>query len=121
MSIYKTMTDEKVTELKEIVDPANIASKHNIEILGKLALEEREYFALKSGTMVLYIGNEVAAIKKREEAAALAAMPVGFEINLLNGLNIGCGGRLISPFILPIDIMRSPPPLKVILLEYITN
>jgi SAM-dependent methyltransferase len=107
------MTDDQVSELKKIIDLANIASTRNIEILGKLSIQDREYFAYKSGTMVLYIGDEVAAVKNSEEKAALSAMPDGYDINQLNGLNIGCGNRLISPFLLPIDIMRQPPHGKL--------
>jgi SAM-dependent methyltransferase len=78
----------------------------NIDLLSPLTLQQREYFAFKTGTMVLYIGDEVAAVQKAEEDAALSAAPAGHNLARLIGLNIGCGDRTISPYLLPVDIMR---------------
>ncbi len=91
------------------LEPGGLASARNVELLSKLSLVEREVFALKSKTMVLYVGDEVAEVIKAEEDAALSAMPAGHSIEQLNGLNIGCGDRLISEYLLPIDIMRHQP------------
>lgn len=79
----------------------------NIELLQSFSRKQREYFALKTGTMVLYIGDEVAEVMKAEEEGALRAAPKGYGVDQLVGLNIGCGARLISPYLLPVDIMRT--------------
>ncbi|WP_273786666.1 methyltransferase domain-containing protein [Brucella intermedia] len=79
----------------------------NIDLLQPFSRKQREFFALKTGTMVLYIGDEVAEVVKAEEEAALRAAPEGYGLEQLVGLNIGCGARLISPYILPVDIMRT--------------
>lgn len=79
----------------------------NIELLKPLSRKQREYFAFKTGTMVLYIGEEVAEVMKAEEEGALRATPKGYDLEQLVGLNIGCGARLISPYLLPVDIMRA--------------
>ncbi|MCB8839409.1 methyltransferase domain-containing protein [Aurantimonas sp. VKM B-3413] len=74
-----------------------------------LTLSEREEFARKFKTMVLYFGDEVPAAQAAEEEAALRALPRGYDLGELNGLNIGCGNRTIHPAIVPVDIMRKPP------------
>lgn len=79
----------------------------NIELLQSFSRKQREYFALKTGTMVLYFGDEVAEVVKAEEEGALRASPKGYALDQLVGLNIGCGDRLISPYLLPVDIMRT--------------
>jgi 2-polyprenyl-3-methyl-5-hydroxy-6-metoxy-1,4-benzoquinol methylase len=83
-----------------------IASPHNISVLSGLTWYEREEFARMTGTMVLYVGDEVAQVKSAEEAAALRAAPYGYDLKDLNGLNIGCGDRVISNYIQPVDVMR---------------
>ncbi len=45
-------------------------------------------------------------MREAEETAALRAMPPGYDIQVLNGLNIGCGNRTIHPALLGIDIAR---------------
>lgn len=84
-------------------DPANVA------VLGHLSREEREEFASATGSLVLYIGDEVAACKRDEERAALTAAPADYPLAALNGLNIGCGDRLISTYLTPVDVMRDKP------------
>lgn len=79
----------------------------NIELLKSLSRKQREYFALKTETMVLYIGDEVAEVMKAEEDGAMRAAPYGYSPENLVGLNIGCGARLITPYLLPVDIMRT--------------
>ncbi len=56
--------------------------------------------------MILYLGDEVPAVRQAEEDGAMSAAPRGHAKSKLNGLNIGCGDRLISPYLTPIDIMR---------------
>ncbi|CAA2160568.1 putative S-adenosylmethionine-dependent methyltransferase/MSMEI_2290 [Methylobacterium brachiatum] len=87
-----------------------IASAHNIEVLKGLTLEEREEFAFRSNTMVLYLGEEVEKVQSAEERAALYAVPAGYDLPELNGLNVGCGDRLVSKYIQPVDVMRRAPP-----------
>lgn len=36
-------------------------------------------------------------------------MPRGHKLSGLNGINVGCGDRLISDYLLPVDVMRTPP------------
>jgi len=86
---------------------ADIASTHNVELLSRLSLKEREEFALRTGTMVLYLGDEVLQVLAAEENAVLLAAPCGYSLQDLIGLNIGCGNRTISPYLLPVDIMRT--------------
>lgn len=101
LSAYRVEEIRRNLRLEE-----GIASAHNISVLEKLTREEREDFARQSGTMVLYIGDEVSKVQFAEERAALYAVPFGFELSALNGLNIGCGNRLVSRFIQPVDIRR---------------
>ncbi|KQW61019.1 hypothetical protein ASD03_36760 [Ensifer sp. Root127] len=84
----------------------DLTSEFNVELFSKYTVEQREYFALKTGKLVLYLGHEVSLVLKAEEDAALAAAPRGYELSQLQGLNIGCGARTISPYLLPVDIMR---------------
>lgn len=73
------------------------------ELLRRLSLEDREAVALATGTMVQYYGEEVAAVRSAEEEAALRAMPAGYAIEQLNGINVGCGDRSIHPALLGVD------------------
>jgi len=75
-------------------------------MLRRMSLVEREAIALATGTMVQYFGEEVAAVRRAEEEAALRAMPHGHQIDELNGLNVGCGDRPIHPSLLGIDVHR---------------
>lgn len=107
------LSDSRVQELVSQLEAGDMASPHNLKLLGGLSLLEREEFALKAHKMVLYHGKEVAAVQKAEETGALAAMPKGFPIDKLNGLNIGCGNRTISPYLTPVDIMRTQPETHI--------
>lgn len=102
------LDDETVKSLRDQMD-GPIDGPHNIGLLTPLSVSQREYFAMKSKTVVLYMGDEVRLLQASEEEAALRAMPAGYTIERLNGLNIGCGARTISPYLIPIDIARVPP------------
>jgi len=87
----------------EAVTPENLYEPNTQALLRRLTRERREAVALATGTMVQYYGEEVAAVRKAEEAAALRAMPPGYAIERLNGLNVGCGDRPIDAALLGID------------------
>ena len=72
-------------------------------LLQQLSIEDRETIALTTGTMVQYYGDEVAAIQRAEEQAALKAAPPGFTLEELNGVNVGCGSRTVHSSLLNID------------------
>ncbi len=99
------LSDEEVASLVSQMSP-DLTSASNVELFSKYTTEQREYFSLKTGRLVLYIGEEVPLVLKAEEDAALAAAPKGYELSQLQGLNIGCGARTISPLLLSVDIMR---------------
>lgn len=103
------LSDKRVQELAGRLEPGGMDRPHNISVLSELSLPEREEFARKAKKMVLYYGEEVAAVQKAEEDGAMSAMPPGYSADKLNGLNIGCGNRLISPYLTPVDIMRVQP------------
>ncbi|MFJ4289059.1 methyltransferase domain-containing protein [Cupriavidus sp. NPDC089707] len=84
----------------------DIASPHNVKLLSRLSIAEREYFSLKSKTVVLYLGDEVGRLTRSEEEAVMRAAPPGYPLRKLNGLNVGCGARTVSPYLMPVDIMR---------------
>lgn len=107
------MEPGEIKHLSAHVNFDNISDPGNVEILGKFSKTEREEFALKTHSLVLYIGDEVSACRRAEEEAALSAIPLNHSPENLNGLNIGCGDRLISPYLLPVDIMRHQPNQQV--------
>lgn len=100
------LTQVQVDDLLARMNPANITDPVNLEVLGPLSMAEREEFSRRSKTVTMYIGEEVAGLQSAEEAAVMAAMPADFEIHQLNGLNIGCGDRIVSEYLIPVDIMR---------------
>jgi predicted SAM-dependent methyltransferase len=102
------LDEQTVKSIHEQMD-GPIDGPHNVGLLTPLSTAQREYFAMKSKTVVLYMGDEVGLLLASEEEAALRAMPAGYTIEQLNGLNIGCGARTISPYLIPIDIARAPP------------
>lgn len=104
---------EEIERLRVDVNFANMADPRNVSILGHLTQAEREEFAFETKSLVLYFGEEVELCRQAEESAALRAMPKGCRPEDLNGLNIGCGNRLISPYLMPIDIMRHVPGDKI--------
>ena len=56
--------------------------------------------------MVQYYDDEVPAVRAAEEAAVLRALPPGHRIEELNGVDVGCGDRLVHPAIVGIDVHR---------------
>lgn len=101
------LTWDQIQVMRDAMNAADICDPINVEVLGGLSMIEREEFALRTGTFVLYLGaEEVATLQTSEEQAALRAMPKGFELNQLNGINVGCGGRIVDERIVPVDIMR---------------
>jgi SAM-dependent methyltransferase len=103
------MEPMEIERLRAAVNFSNMADPKNGLLLGHLSKAEREAFAFQTKSLVLYLGEEVARCRLAEEEAALAARPIGYPPEDLNGLNVGCGDRLISPNLLPIDIMRAEP------------
>ena len=99
----------EIERLSALINFEDMTDPANVEALRHLSQAEREEFARTTGSLVLYFGDEVAACKRAEEEAALAAAPPGHPLEVLNGLNIGCGDRLISPYLLPVDVMRHQP------------
>ncbi len=65
---------------------------------------DREALALATGTMVQYSGEEVAELRLAEETAVLRAQPHGHRLGDLNGLNVGCGDRLVHAALLGVDV-----------------
>ena len=104
---------QQIAKLEPSYNRANAADPANIRLLRHLSLQDREEFARQTKTCVLYFGDEVSLVQKAEEDAALAAAPKGYSLEKLNGLNIGCGNRRISPHLLPVDIMRAPPTTAI--------
>lgn len=102
-----------------LVTRQNLGEPATQAILRRLSLADREAVALATGTMVQYYGEEVAAVRAAEETAALKAMPPGYAIEQLNGVNVGCGERLIHSALLGVDAhkgtwalgRRNPAPI----------
>lgn len=97
---------EYYNEMKLKVSPSNVMDL--IEELRKLSMEERERLSLETGTRAIYLDEEVQTYREAEEAAALTAAPPGYDLIQLNGLNVGCGDRSVSPYLIPVDISRQP-------------
>jgi predicted SAM-dependent methyltransferase len=111
---YNGVMDQKLADtIAASIDRGNILNPANLALLKRFSLTEREEFARLSKTMVLYFAEEAAAVQKAEEDASLAAKPDGYSIEVLNGLNIGCGGRTISPYLQPVDVMRTRPDAAI--------
>ncbi len=101
------LSEEQIASILSQMTP-DLTSDFNVGLFSRYTIEQREYFSLKTGRLVLYIGDEVPLVLKAEEDAALAAAPKGYELSQLQGLNIGCGARIVSPYMLAVDIMRKP-------------
>lgn len=99
-------SQKQIDDLYKSIKPRHITSPVSVEVLGKLTMLEREEFSLRTGTMALYLGPEVQELQKAEETSALNAMPKGYPIEQLNGINVGCGDRIINDYLIPVDIMR---------------
>ena len=77
------------------------------EILQKYSLEDREEISLKSKTRVLYIGKEVIECQSNEESILNDILPDECkDLNKLNILNIGAGGRKVHDTLICIDFQR---------------
>jgi predicted SAM-dependent methyltransferase len=103
---FMPLKRDDIEQLRRKLNVENIADPINVEVLGHLSRQEREQFANETGIPVLYFGAEVPEIQKAEEDAALRAAPQGHDLVALQGINIGCGTRTVSPYLLPVDIMR---------------
>lgn len=93
-------------QVRPLISSTNCASEAMIERLRRLTRQERERLAFETGTMVMYFPSEVAELRRMEEEAALKAVPAGHPLERLNGLNVGCGDRLIDPRLVSIDAHR---------------
>lgn len=84
------------------------------EILQKYSMKDREEISLKSKTRVLYWGEEVLECKSNEETILNDILPDEYkDINELNILNIGAGGRRINNTLINIDFQRNLKELDV--------
>ncbi len=102
----RDMTVEDEQFLKGRLDFSFMAAADNVRLMSQFTAKSREEFSLKTNSLVLYTPDEAALIKKLEEEAALRAAPRGHELKALNGVNIGCGDRQVSEYLIPVDIMR---------------
>jgi len=93
-------------EMIATVNGGNVLSEAILNKLRTFSIVERELISRRTRTITVYFGDEVAAVRQAEETAALGAMPRGYPISALNGLNIGCGNRRIDPALLAVDISR---------------
>jgi SAM-dependent methyltransferase len=79
------------------------------EALRKLTLEQREEIALRTKSRVYYYNEEVPLVQSAEEQILEKVMPDGYtlkELPLLNGLNIGAGGRTVTEYVVCLDFNR---------------
>lgn len=97
--------------LKEVT-PANLFTTQIQSHLRLLPLELREELAYQTHTMVVYYGQEVVDVRDAEEKAALRAMPQGYTFQDLNGINIGCGDRIINQFLIGTDAHKGTWEVK---------
>ena len=67
---------------------------------------DREYISLHSNSRVVYFGDEVTKCRGDEEDILYDVIPLGFNINELNILNIGAGGRTIHNSLISVDFNR---------------
>ncbi len=83
--------------------PANLFSKKMQWLMRHLPLEDREELASQTHTMVVYYDQEVTDVRIAEENAAMRAAPQGYDLNDLNGVNVGCGDRIIHESLIGCD------------------
>jgi SAM-dependent methyltransferase len=88
------------------VNGGNVLSDDILKRLRQFSIADRELISRRTGTVTVYFDEEVTAVREAEVSAALKAMPPGYTIKDLNGLNIGCGDRTIDSALLAIDISR---------------
>lgn len=103
--------DKASPSLEDMFSEINGGNVMTPEILAKLrlfSLADRELISRTTGTITVYFDDEVSEVRKAEETAALRAIPHGFSVSELNGLNIGCGDRVVDTAILGVDIARKP-------------
>lgn len=105
-TVQRDMTNEDEEFLKKNLDFSYIAAERNMAIMSRFTARSREQFARKTGSLVLYMPDEAGLIKRLEEEAALRAAPQGYDLKMLNGINVGCGDRRINDHLTPVDIMR---------------
>ncbi|TNE35795.1 MAG: methyltransferase domain-containing protein [Alphaproteobacteria bacterium] len=101
------MTEQDEVFLRENLNFHYINCAENMRLLKRFTARSREEFARKTRSLVVYMPDEAVVIKLAEEAAALKAAPAGYNLEQLNGLNIGCGDRRIRDCLTPVDIMRT--------------
>jgi predicted SAM-dependent methyltransferase len=89
-----------------IVSVLNGEKRPPDNLFKQYSLEERERFAYETKTMVQYYDDEVVGVREAEVNGALRAIPKGYGIHQLKGLNIGCGDRVVHPDIVNIDAHR---------------
>jgi SAM-dependent methyltransferase len=95
-----------------LVKNLNAATVEQPEIqkaLRQLTLEQREEIALHTKSRLYYYDEEVAAVRAAEEQILNNVIPDGYtmkDLPLLNGLNIGAGGRTISDYVTCLDFNR---------------
>ena len=100
------MSRPSIEDMFRDVDGSNVMSTTTIDKLRQFTLRERELISFRTGTVTVYLDEEVALVRNAEETAALQAMPAGYDISELNGINIGCGDRIVHPSLLAVDITR---------------
>jgi predicted SAM-dependent methyltransferase len=83
--------------------PQNLSSEQMQQLLVLMPIKMREDIALKTHTMVHYYGEEVAIVRRDEEDSALRAAPPGYDLAMLNGVNVGCGDRKVNKYLLCTD------------------
>ena len=94
-----------VDQLTIDVAPGDFDIFQHVEQLSLLSKGERERFAYESGTRVMYVGEEVPIVVAEEEALAMRAVP-NENLEKLNGLNLGRGGRDFNPYLVGTDAHR---------------
>lgn len=100
------MTEVDYIHLMENLNFHHMNCAENMVLLRRFSTKCREEFAFRSKSLVVYMPEEAGIIIKEEEEAALRAVPRGFSLEQLNGINIGCGDRRISEYLTPVDLMR---------------
>lgn len=72
----------------------------------KFNVNEREHISYNSKTMALYVYDEVEELKKDEEKL-LSDIVNNKNLEDLNILNLGAGGRIINENLIPVDFTRN--------------
>ena len=101
------MSEDSIEIILSELTSSNLMLPEMLARLRNFSILEREFIAYKTRTLVIYFDEEVSQVREAEEVAALKAMPYGYPIEKLNGLNIGCGDRIIHPALIQVDITRA--------------